>query len=147
MKKITDELVESKMQARGFKDANLEKEDLLFFIRKQHGIDFDEFYNKSSYDFYIYEESTADGYSVFVAQYDDRRVNICEDVYYYDDDLDEVLVSAIYDLSDPDDELNFYITDMDSYWFLHAMQEVYNNDYDEELKKLMNELEDEGYEK
>lgn len=146
MKKITDELVQSRMQAKGFKDEDLSKEDLLSFIRKQYGIDFDEFYNKPSYDFSIYEENTADGYSVYVTRYGDSRINICEDVYYYDHDLNDALVEAIYDLGSPDDELNFYIDDTDSCWFLDAMQEVYNNNYDEKLKVLMNELKDEGYE-
>ena len=35
----------------------------------------------------IYEESTADGYSVYVCTNDTRSVSICEEVYYYDHDL------------------------------------------------------------
>ena len=147
MKKITDKLVESRMQARGFKDEELGKDDLLKFIRKQYGIDFDENYNKSSYDFSIYEETTADGYSIYVAQYGDSKINICEDVYYYDNDLNEALVEAIYDLGSLGDELNFYIDDMNSYWFSDALQTVYNDCWNEELNKLMNELEKEGYTK
>ena len=39
-------------------------------------------------DFSIYEESTADGYSVWIATADDKQYKrINEDVYYYDSDL------------------------------------------------------------
>ena len=38
-------------------------------------------------DCMIYEESTADGYSVYVCTNDTRHPAICEDVYYYHHDL------------------------------------------------------------
>jgi len=38
-------------------------------------------------DCLIYNESTADGYDVFVCTNDSRHPSICEDVYYYDNDL------------------------------------------------------------
>jgi hypothetical protein len=38
-------------------------------------------------DCLIYNESTADGYDVYVCTNDSRHPSICEDVYYYDNDL------------------------------------------------------------
>ena len=38
-------------------------------------------------DCHIYSESTADGYDVYVCTNDTRQPNICEDVYYYDNEL------------------------------------------------------------
>ena len=35
----------------------------------------------------IYNESSADGYDLYVCTNDTRNVNICENVYYYDHDL------------------------------------------------------------
>lgn len=35
----------------------------------------------------VYNESSADGYDLFVITNDTKRVSICEDVYYYDHDL------------------------------------------------------------
>ena len=35
----------------------------------------------------IYNESSADGYDLYVCTNDPRNVNICENVYYYDHDL------------------------------------------------------------
>ena len=37
----------------------------------------------------IYNESSADGYDLYVITNNPRHVNICEDVYYYDHDLPE----------------------------------------------------------
>ena len=38
-------------------------------------------------DCHVYSESTADGYDVYVCTNDIRQPSICEDVYYYDNDL------------------------------------------------------------
>ena len=38
-------------------------------------------------DCMIYNESTADGYDVYICTNDSRHPIICEDVYYYDHDL------------------------------------------------------------
>ena len=35
----------------------------------------------------LYNESTADGYDVFVVTNDTRNVNVCENVFYYDHDI------------------------------------------------------------
>ena len=35
----------------------------------------------------IYNESTADGYDVFVVTNDTRNVHVCENVFYYDHDI------------------------------------------------------------
>jgi len=37
----------------------------------------------------VYNESSADGYDLFVITNNTKHVNICEDVYYYDHDLPE----------------------------------------------------------
>jgi len=38
-------------------------------------------------DCHIYSEYTADGYDVYICTNDIRKPSICEDVYYYDNDL------------------------------------------------------------
>jgi len=42
-----------------------------------------------SSDCTIYNESTADGYDVYIITNDTKNVSVCEDVYYYDHDLTE----------------------------------------------------------
>ena len=46
-------------------------------------------------DCMIYNESTADGYDVWVVTNDSRSPNICEDVYYYDHDLADAFEQEI----------------------------------------------------
>ena len=49
-----------------------------------------------AYDMHVYEETTADGYTVFVAQPgENSRINICEDVFYYSDALEEVIIELL----------------------------------------------------
>ena len=43
----------------------------------------------------IYEESTADGYSVYVVTNNTRSVSVCEEVYYYDHDLADQFTEQI----------------------------------------------------
>ena len=53
----------------------------------------DEWSDKA--DFYIYEESTADGYSVWIATSDPNNIVINEHVYYYDSDLVEIWLEKL----------------------------------------------------
>ena len=46
-------------------------------------------------DCMIYNESTADGYDVWVVTNDSRNVSVCEDVYYYDHDLADAFEEQI----------------------------------------------------
>ncbi len=45
--------------------------------------------NFENVDCTIYNESSADGYDLFVITNNPKHVSICEDVYYYDHDLAE----------------------------------------------------------
>ena len=69
-------------------------------------------------DFYIYEETTADGYSIWVATSNPNNIDINEDVYYYDNDLDDVW----------DDILKkgglIYTDDLDSYTLKDALEKI-----------------------
>ena len=53
----------------------------------------DEWANSHAY--YIYEESTADGYSVYIATSDIGNIHVNENVNYYDSDLSDALVEFI----------------------------------------------------
>ena len=46
-------------------------------------------------DFYIYEETTRDGYSVYIATDDIGNINVNEHIYYYDSDLKDGLIEHI----------------------------------------------------
>ena len=46
-------------------------------------------------DCHIYSESTADGYDVYVCTNNTRQPSICEDVYYYSNDLPDAFKDQI----------------------------------------------------
>jgi hypothetical protein len=89
-------------------------------------------------DFSIYEESTADGYSVWIASADTNRININEDVYYYDGELPDVLYEAIPDYN------RIYCDDE------HIIEDAITRQYEDLLCRMedevLDELYDEGYE-
>ena len=74
-------------------------------------------------DFKVYSETTADGYEVYVATHDDQKINIQDDVYYYDSDLTDVIMEQL------EDHYSVYI---DSY--------LYDDIYmDDKLEEYFNE--------
>ena len=88
-------------------------------------------------DFSIYEESTADGYSVWIATDDDKSINVNEDVYYYENELNDVLYNAIPDYN------NIYC---DNYDFV---EDAITRHYEDLLcrmeEEVVDELLSEGY--
>ena len=73
-------------------------------------------------DFYIYEETTADGYSVYIANNNTDVINVNEDVYYYDSDLEYALVEFI---TDAKGKKSIYVDDIDSDFVEKAISELY----------------------
>ena len=65
-------------------------------VKSYYGLKIDE-NAYSSADVYAYEESTADGYSLYVVTHDMRNVCISEDVYYYENDVAEAVMEMIRD--------------------------------------------------
>ena len=74
-------------------------------------------------DFYIYEESTADGYSVYIATDNLGNINVSEDVYYYDSDLTAALVECIGLCCKLNKDV-IYVDNLEAYFVEEAMQEL-----------------------
>ncbi len=93
-KYITDELITQRMTDKGWiegcDDEHARNQVLAYYECEIT----DRWQNP---DFSIYEESTADGYTVWIASDDTSRISISEDVYYYDGDLCDVLYETIPD--------------------------------------------------
>ena len=102
----------------------------------------------------IYEESTADGYSVYVVTNNTRSVSVCEEVYYYDHNLADAfdeqvrygsqcfyIEASIYDDSYFDDKLVSMFVDRVE----EIIEELKSDITEEELKSLKEEygIEDE----
>ena len=132
---ITDELITQRMEDKGWIegcDDDHAKNQVLEYYECEIT---DTWQNP---DFSIYEESTADGYSVWIATDDDKSINVNEDVYYYENDLNDVLYEAIPDYS------NIYC---DNYDFV---EDAITRHYEDLLcrieEEVVDELLDEGYE-
>ena len=146
MKEITDKLINERLEKLGFGDKQANDEDL---TRKNV---LDHYHvkltdNFQDGDFNIYEESTADGYEVWVACHDINRVNICEDVYYYDGDLAEVLIENIkWSNGSENYEHVVYISDLDLGFVDEAMENLFVYLAYRFEEEVINKLVDEGYE-
>ena len=125
---ITDELITERMESKGWiegcDDEHAKKQVLEYFECEIT----DQWQNP---DFSIYEESTADGYSVWIATNDDKHINVNEDVYYYENELNDVLYDAIPDYN------NIYC---DNYDFV---EDAITRHYEDLLCRIEEEVEDE----
>ena len=132
---ITDELITKRMESKGWIEGCDEEH-----ARNQVFAHFDcEITDQwQNPDFSIYEESTADGYSVWIASANTRNININEDVYYYDSELPDVLYEAIPDYN------RIYCDDE------HIIEDAITRHYEDLLCRMedevLDELYDEGYE-
>ena len=131
---ITDELITQRMTDKGWiegcDDEHARKQVLEYFECEIT----DQWQNP---DFSIYEESTTDGYSVWIATDDDKHISINEDVYYYDGELPDVLYDAIPDYN------RIYCDDK------YVIEDAITRHYEDLLCRIedevVDELLDEGY--
>jgi hypothetical protein len=145
-KLITDELINKRLEAKGFGEKQIEDEDLAKeSVLKHFSVEFTDDYNDNT-DFYIYEESTADGYSVFIATYDQNRVNVNENVYYYDSDLSDALEEYIrYSNGDEDNPEIIYVDDLHQQFIDDAITQLFEYLAERFEEEVIDELKDEGY--
>ena len=138
-KLITDELIEQKMISYGYGETNSHDEEYVReLILKHYDAELTDQWQNNC-DYYIYEESTADGYSVFVACYDTSSISVNEDIHYYDSDLSGKLQDAI------KDGFEIYVDDLHQCFIDDAMQELYLYLAERFHQEAIDELEDEGY--
>ena len=131
---ITDELITQRMESKGWiegcDDEHAKKQVLEHFECEIT----DQWQNP---EFSIYEESTADGYSVWIATDDDKSINVNEDVYYYENELNDVLYDAISDYN------QIYC---DNYDFVKDAITIHYEDLLSRIEEeVVDELHDEGY--
>ncbi len=132
---ITDELINERLEAKGFG----EKQSMDYELCKQsvldhYGVKFADYWG-NDLDFYIYEESTADGYSVYIATDDIGAVNVSEHVYYYDSDLKDALADYIQHAKKGS---RIYIDDLYSHFVEEAIVELFSvlaEHFEEEIIK------------
>ena len=138
-KYITEDLIEQGMIRLGYGEVDSHDEDKVRKIVLDH---FDAELTdqwRQNCEFYIYEESTADGYSVYVATSDTNSISVNEDIHYYDSDLSGVLQDAIKDGGE------IYVDDYFQDFIDDAIQELYLYLAERMHQDVVDELLDEGY--
>ena len=146
-KYITDELINERLEAKGFGDKQSENEDVAKQnVLNHYGVELtSDWTNRASY--YIYEETTKDGYSVYVATDDTDNISVCEDIYYYDGDLGDVLEEQIkYSNGDEDYPEIIYVDDLYQNFIDLAIENLFIYLSERFEEEAIDELKDEGYE-
>tara|TARA_B110000444_G_C18273100_1_gene337315 strand:- start:39 stop:506 length:468 start_codon:yes stop_codon:yes gene_type:complete len=134
------------LEAKGFGEKQINDEDLAKeAVLKHFGIEFIDDYSSDA-DFYIYEESTADGYSVFIATHNQDSVNVNENVYYYDSDLGDALEEFIkYSNGDEDNPEIIYVDDLNQQFIDDAIVQLFEYLAERFEEDVIDELRDKGY--
>ena len=145
-KLITDELINERLEAKGFGEKQIEDEDLAKeSVLKHFSVELTDDYSGNA-DFYIYEESTRDGYSVFIATHDQNVVNVNENVFYYDSDLGDALEEFIkYSNGDEDDPEIIYVDDLNQCFIDSAIEQLFVYLAERFEEDVIDELKDKGY--
>ena len=84
MKLLTDELIEAAMHELGFSEKQISEQNQNFtqLVLDYYDAKFSD--NWEQQDLYVYEESTRDGYSVWICTHNPASVCINEDIFYHD---------------------------------------------------------------
>ena len=101
-----------------------------------------EVYNEwtANADFEIYETTTTDGYSIYVAKQSDDEEIVSENVFYYDHDLPEIVKDAIIN------GVEIYIEDglAEDIYLDEIFEEILADNYEDILDGLKGELTEQG---
>jgi len=139
--KITEEVILQRLEEKDIKDINEVDTD------EQLAAVLDHFEAEITHDFMkgqikFYEETSADGYSVYVATEDTNNVSICDDVFYYESERFSKLEDAVID------GLTIYIDeyDMGDYGLQDQIERLYQRYYNNMIAEVEQDLIEEGYE-
>jgi len=135
---LTEELIQERLAEKGWTE-DLSYELMLKKVCDYYDTEITEDWDDNC-DFFIYSESTADGYEVYIATNDTRRPSINEDVYYYDSDLAGVLEDALCEGG------KIYVDYLNDDYVQEAAEAAYDYLYERLIEETENELIDEGYE-
>ncbi len=144
-KYITDKLIEERLKKHGLSSEDsygAEDEDADYKkLCEYYDFELIDTFNGRA-DYFIYTETTADGYEVWVTTESDQgAVNVSEDIHYYDNDLNEVLCDQIRHGAG-----TIFVEDMEAYYVNDSLNTMFDNMVESIKAKIIVELEDEGYE-
>ncbi len=140
-----EEKLEEKMISKGFgeKDSH-DDEHVMKVVCKHFDLELTDTW-QSGCDHYIYEESTADGYTVYVSTHDGGDICVSENIFYYDNDLAQEFTQAIYDNDHGDVRIYLSMLHDGEYWIEDAIREIYISLVELYTDMCKDELTDEGW--
>jgi hypothetical protein len=139
---ITDELITSELEKQGYLDySEMDENKVWSLLQAHYDCEVDDQWRNKHYDFYCYEETTVDGYSVYIATHNPDSICISEDVYYYENDLQNEIEYAIQDGN------SMYIDDLDASYFMYAVEACYDKMFDKLREEMEEQLINKGYER
>ena len=142
-KYITDELIEERLIAKGFGETDShDQEHVRKVVLKHFDLELSDTWN-SDCDHYLYEETTADGYEVYISTHDTNKISVCENVFQYDSDMSNEFKQAVYD--NDHDDVKFYVSDIYADFIDAAICEMYIDLVELYTETVTDELIDEGY--
>ena len=146
-KEITEELINARLEKLGFGEKQVHDEELARqSVLDHYHVELTSDWNNSA-DFNIYEETTADGYEVWVACCDMGNVNISEDVHYYEMGLASALIDSIkWSNGFENYEHVIYISDLNFGFIEEAMENLFVYLAEKLETEVIDALTDEGYE-
>ena len=144
-KYINDELIEQRLIAKGYGETDShDLEHVRDVVLKHFDLELTDIWSPDC-SHYIYEENTADGYSVYISTHDINKINVNENVYYYDSDMCAAFKQAVYDNDHGD--VQFYLGDIEADYIQDAICELYIDLVELYTETTIDELIDEGYQK
>ena len=146
-KLITDELINERLEAKGFGEKQQENDEAARQnVLNHYGVELTDNWTEKA-DYYMYEESTGDGYSVYVATDDTSSISICEDINLYDHDLSDKLEEQIrYSNGDEDYPEIIYVDDLYQNFIDFAIENLFIYLAEKFEEEVINELIEKGYE-
>ena len=139
---LTQEVIEQTLAEKGYPLTHGEGMTYEFMLKKvceYYDAEISEDWDDNA-DFFIYSETTADGYEVYIATNSPNTPSINEDVYYYDSDLASTLEDALIDGA------RIYVDYLQDDYVHEAAESAYDYLYERLIEETENELIDEGYE-
>jgi hypothetical protein len=117
MKLLTDELIEAELEKRGFSQKQIEEgTDLTEKVLNHYEARVDDRWTDQ--DLYVYEESTRDGYSVWICTHNPNAICVNEDIFYQDhssqiiDEVQDAIRNGLSIYCDSDGLIDEAIEDM-----------------------------------
>jgi len=140
-------LINERLEAKGFGDKQTEDDEVAKTnVLNHYGVELtSDWTNRASY--YIYEETTKDGYSVYVTTDDTDNISVCEDIYYSDRDLASTLEEQIkFSNGNEDYPEIIYVDDLYQDFIDGAIENLFIYLSEKFEEEVINELIEEGYE-